>query len=88
MISSLRLTRFTLKMVMIGLGSFYGYHAFYDMQKPKPYDFRANKGKKKDIIIVGSGMTGLVVAYYLSAYSHNNIKILEWDELPFRGTSK
>ena len=33
-------------------------------------------------------MTGLVTAYYLSAYPHNKITILERNAIPYQGTSK
>ncbi len=81
--SNLRLTKFLFKWTVLGFGSFYGYHFLHDLQKPKPYDFMANKGKPKDIVIVGSGMAGLLTAYYLSKHAHNHITVLERHSEPY-----
>ena len=67
----LKFTRFAIKSTALSIISFYGYHYLHQLQKPKPHDFKGNKGKKKEIVILGTGMTGLVTAYYLSAYKHN-----------------
>ena len=67
----------------LSVSSFYGYHTYLDVTKPEPYDFSKNKGKPKQIIIVGTGMVGLITACYLSNYEHNQITILEKNSLPY-----
>ena len=74
------LLRFT-KMTVASTAIFLGYHASRKFTKPPRYDFSEKKGKQ--IVVVGSGMAGLTVAYYLSRNENNSVVILERGSKPY-----
>ena len=48
------------------------------LNSPSPYDFTASKHKPKTIAVVGSGMVGLMTAYYLATgHPENKIVMIE-----------
>ena len=85
---SIKITKFLAKSTIVGLFTFHGYHAFYDFNAPEPVDFKALKDKPKRIVIVGTGLAGLLASYYLATdHPNNKIIMLErWDK-PYQGTS-
>ena len=64
-----------------------GYQLYWDSKAPPKYDFSAKKGSPKHIVVVGSGLAGLLAAYYLSNYEYNRITVLERDTKHYQGTS-
>ena len=63
---SIKITKFLAKSTLLGLFTFHGYQFYYDMNAPEPVDFKALKDKPKKIVIVGTGLAGLLASYYLA----------------------
>ena len=73
------------KALYLPLFGFFGYKAYAFSKLPKPMVIDQNQNKT--IVIIGTGITGLLSAYYLSKYPKNNIVVLERNHEPYKGTS-
>ena len=68
--------------------SYFGINTYWEVTKPKAINWSESKDQNKTIVIIGSGMAGLTVAYYLSNHPANKVIILERNKEPYSGTSR
>ena len=66
-----------IRSLLVTFVPYISYQTYYQQIAPNPLNFKTVRDKPKRVVVLGSGMVGLLTAYYISRNPLNHVTILE-----------